>query len=261
MKKLFVNFDWRLFISLVILLSFGLMLIRSVAPNFFFHQLFNVFLGLFFFFFLVFFDYRFFSKIGGFLYLLALIGLILTFIFGAVTRGAVRWIQLGNFVLQPSELAKPLLILAFASFFTSRPLAKFRDLLFHLFLLVVPAFLIFAQPDLGSSLVVVFFWLGMLFVAGLPKRLIFTGGLLALVLLPLGWFVLQPYQKMRIFSFLNPFTDPLGSGYNLIQSMIAVGSGQFWGRGLGRGTQSHLRFLPERHTDFIFASLAEELGF
>jgi len=121
--------------------------------------------------------------------------------------------------------------------------------------------LIFLQPDLGSSLVVFIFWLGIAFAAGIPKRLIAGLGLVAAALFPLSWLILKQYQKERIFSFLNPFSDPLGSGYNMIQAMVAVGSGQWLGRGLGRGTQSHLMFLPERHSDFIFASLAEELGF
>lgn len=261
MKRFFVNFDWRLFLSLILLLILGLMILESVAPDLFFHQFINALLGLACFFFLIHFDYRFFTKLAGFLYGLSLLALVLTFVFGAVTRGSIRWIQIGSFTLQPSELVKPFLILSLASFLTIRPIRKGKNLLAHLLLLILPVFLIFGQPDLGSSLVVVFFWLVMVLAAGLPKRLVIFGSLFLLVLLPLGWFILQPYQKARIFSFLDPFADPLGSGYNLIQSMIAVGSGQFWGRGLGRGSQSHLRFLPEQHTDFIFASLAEELGF
>ena len=127
--------------------------------------------------------------------------------------------------------------------------------------MLLPALLIFFQPDLGSSLVLLFSWLGILIGAGFDWRLAVLGGATLLSSPFLFWRFLQDYQQQRILSFLNPTSDPLGAGYNLIQATVAVGSGQFLGRGLGRGTQSHLRFLPERHTDFIFASLAEELGF
>ncbi len=125
----------------------------------------------------------------------------------------------------------------------------------------MPIILIFSQPDLGSSLVVVSVWLGMLLVARTPLRVLFTLGIFLFLILPFGWFALKSYQQTRIISFINPFADPLSSGYSIIQSMVSVGSGRVFGRGLGWGTQSHLRFLPERHTDFIFASLSEELGF
>lgn len=261
MKKLFANFDWGIFASLVVLFVFGLMIIRSVAPQFFLPQLVYAFLGLIIFFLFTQLDYRIFPKLGGIFYSTSVVALILTFIFGAVTRGSVRWLQIGSFTLQPSELVKPFLILSFAWFLQTRPISNFQSLISNLLLFILPVWLIFSQPDLGSSLVVALFWLGLAFAAGIPSRLFAFGGLALAIFLPLGWFVLQPYQKARIFTFLNPFSDPLGAGYNVIQAMIAVGSGQIFGRGLGRGTQSHLRFLPERHTDFIFASLAEELGF
>ncbi len=260
MKKLFSRFDWVIFANLSILLVLGLMAVRSVAPELFLSQLIYTFLGLGLFFLFASLDYRTFFKLGRIFYFLSLAGLILTFIFGAVTRGSIRWIQIGRFTLQPSELVKPFLILTFASFLVSQPVGKIKSLLRNILFLVLPVLLIFLQPDLGSSLVVILFWLGMALMAGIPRRLLMIGALVALVLLPLGWFSLQAYQKARIDTFLNPFSDPLGTGYNMIQSMIAVGSGQIWGRGLGRGTQSHLRFLPEQHTDFIFASLSEELG-
>lgn len=261
MKRLFANFDWGIFISLIVLLIFGLMIIRSVVPEFFLPQLVYAFLGLIVFFLFTQLDYRIFLKLGGIFYFISIIGLVLTFVFGAVARGSIRWIQIGGFTLQPSELVKPFLILSFASFFVSRPITNLQSLISNLCLLILPALLIFGQPDLGSSLVVVFFWLGIAFAVGVPWRLAGVFGLLTAIFLPIGWFFLQFYQKARILTFLNPFSDPLGAGYNVIQSMIAVGSGQIFGRGLGRGTQSHLRFLPERHTDFIFASLSEELGF
>jgi len=261
MKKLFSNFDWGILASLIILLILGLAMIRSVAPELFLQQLIYTLLGLLIFFSFSQIDYRIFPRLRNIFYFACLVGLVLTFIFGAVTRGSIRWIQIGGFTFQPSELVKPFLILSFASFLTTKPITNYQSLITNLSLFILPALLIFGQPDLGSSLVVVFFWLAMAFVAGVPWRLVALVGFLAAIFLPLGWFFLQSYQKTRVLTFLNPFSDPLGAGYNMIQAMIAVGSGQIFGRGLGRGTQSHLRFLPERQTDFIFASLAEELGF
>ena len=138
---------------------------------------------------------------------------------------------------------------------------RFKDILFFLFLLLLPVLLIFKQPDLGSALVVLVFGLSIMFAKGIKKIYFIAGAVFLLLFLPLSWGLLKPYQQQRIFSFLNPQHDPLGSGYHLIQAQIAVGSGLFLGRGLGRGSQSQLQFLPERHSDFIFASLSEELGF
>jgi rod shape determining protein RodA len=126
---------------------------------------------------------------------------------------------------------------------------------------MIPFFLVFRQPDLGSSIVYASFWSAMLLAGGLPVWFLVTGVGLVAILLPFLWGHLAQYQKSRITTFLEPELDPKGAGYNALQSMIAVGSGQLFGRGLGRGTQSHLRFLPEFHTDFIFATLVEELGF
>lgn len=261
MRPRLVQFDWVIFGSLLILLVLGLTIIRSVAPELFFSQLIYAILGLILFFFLARLDYQIFLSLGKVFYFGAVFLLVLTFLFGAMSRGAVRWLQIGRFTLQPSELVKPLLILAFASFLTLRPITSFKDWLRQAWWLAWPILLIFFQPDLGSSLVVFLVWLTIIFAAGFPLRFLALAGLLGLILLPLTWFILQPYQRARVTTFLSPFADPLGSGYNIIQAMIAVGSGQIFGRGLGRGTQSHLRFLPEHHTDFIFASLSEELGF
>jgi len=126
--------------------------------------------------------------------------------------------------------------------------------------LALPIFLIFRQPDLGTTLVILAVWLGMILAQGLELKFLLSLLILSAVGLPFSWLFLKDYQKLRILTFLNPESDPLGAGYNLIQAMIAVGAGGIFGRGLGRGTQSQLAFLPEARTDFIFASLAEELG-
>ena len=201
--------------------------------------------------------YKTFAPVG---YFFALLLLLATFVLGASVRGAVRWIPLGSFQLQAGEFAKPFLILAFAYAIDRFPPRSLKNIGINLALFAVPVFLIFRQPDLGTALVVSAIWLTQIFVSGLPFWFIGTGGLLALIFGESLPHFLHDYQLKRLETFLDPFRDPLGAGYNVIQSIIAVGSGGVFGKGLGHGTQSHLSFLPERHTDFIFASLAEELG-
>lgn len=201
--------------------------------------------------------YKSFAPIG---YGISLFLLLATIIFGDTIRGSTRWIPLGSFQLQAGELIKPLLILAFAYFLERYPPKTIGNILINLGLFLLPTLLVFRQPDLGTALVLSAIWIAQIFVAGLSYWLI------ALSLLITGIFarflprLLAEYQLERLETFLNPEHDPLGAGYNVIQSIIAVGSGGLFGKGLGHGTQSHLRFLPERHTDFIFASLSEELG-
>lgn len=247
------NFDFLLLLSILIIALLGLAIVWSVAPAFLASQLIFFLLGLLAFFFFSLTDYRLFKNYSWLIYLVVLIFLILPFVFGEVTRGAVRWFQVGPVTVQPSEIAKPLLILFLAGF-----LSRYKIL--SLALVLLPVFLIFKQPDLGSTLVVFAICLGILFALGARIKWLVAGSLLLVMASPLVWRSLADYQKQRILSFVNSQADPLGSGYNLIQSVIAIGSGMIFGRGLGRGTQSHLYFLPERHTDFIFASLAEELG-
>lgn len=261
MKSLLTRLDWQLFIPAVVLLSLGLMMIRSVAPDSFQNQLIFALLGLGLYVVFSHFDSRILARLAGYFYLASTLSLMLTLVFGAISRGAARWLEIGAFRLQPSELVKPFLIVCFASLLAQKRPDNFRSVLGSLVLVAVPVVLIFIQPDLGSSLVVLAFWLTMIFISGLSKYWLIRAGVVAALLLPLAWAVLQPYQRQRLFTFADPFRDPLGSGYNIIQSMVAVGSGRLTGRGLGHGTQSHLQFLPERHTDFIFASLSEELGF
>jgi rod shape determining protein RodA len=193
-------------------------------------------------------------------YLGAVLMLLVTFALGATIRGSTRWIMIGGFQLQGGELAKPLLALAFAHFLEKYPPNSLRHLLLHLALSLLPIMLIFRQPDLGTALVVASIWLAELFVAGIPLWIVGLGGVSFLGLLQYLSHILHGYQLRRLETFLDPYQDPTGSGYNVIQSMIAIGSGGIWGKGLGHGTQSHLAFLPERHTDFAFASIAEELG-
>lgn len=206
-------------------------------------------------------DHAVYVALAPYLYLATLILLGSTYFFGESVRGSLRWIPLGSFQLQTSELVKPFLALFFAHYFTLNPVRDLRSLFASLLYFLPPFLLVFFQPDLGTSLVLASIYLSMLFVSGLPRIFLFVGSSLLVGLALLSPYFLAPYQLARLESFIDPSRDPLGSGYNVIQSTIAVGSGGFWGKGLGHGTQSHLKFLPERHTDFMFASLAEELGF
>jgi rod shape determining protein RodA len=201
-------------------------------------------------------------KRKNFLYLFILLLLFLPFLIGQVVRGSARWLQIGDFSLQPSELAKPLLILFYAKHLTSYRLKIGKNFIFSLIFMILPVGLILMQPDLGSAAIILFSLLFMVWLKfphwkwWLP---IFGLGILTLVLGPR--LLLHDYQMDRITSFLNPAADPLGKGYNLIQAKLAVGSGGLFGRGFGQGRQTQLAFLPEKHTDFIFAALGEELGF
>lgn len=208
-------------------------------------------------------NYEYLLYASPFFYLAALGLLGLVLVVGSHIRGAQRWIEVGPLTIQPSELSKPLLLITFASYFTlaREKINQLRWFLGGVLLLLIPSVLIYLEPDLGTMLVLFGVWLGLLYFSPLKARKL--AGLIGIlvILLPLTWQLLAPYQQERLISFLDPGADPLGSGYNLIQSKIAVGSGQLFGLGWGRGTQSHLQFLPEQHTDFIFATFAEEQGF
>ncbi len=245
-------------ISLSIL---GLVVIFSVAPNQFISQLIFVLIGLGLYFYLQRQDTAIFANLGPYFYVFSLILLGATLIFGQNIRGATRWLTLGSFRLQTSEIAKPLLIMSYANFLSRWKPINFKNILLNAILAFIPIFLIFLQPDLGTATIHFFIWLTMLFVAGLPTVYIFLIGLFLAIGVYLAPHLLHPYQLERLLTFLEPQRDPLGTGYNVIQATITIGSGRLWGRGLGRGTQAKLHFLPERHTDFVFASLAEEFGF
>lgn len=254
------NFDWITALILLFLSCFGLFLLLTIGFDVFLQQAAFLVTG----FVIIYLASRLDSIIlwwfAPFAYVLGNLFLLLSFL-GPKIRGASRWIFLGPIQIQPSELCKPLFLLAFAYFITKYTPRKLANLPILMGLFLVPLILVFRQPDLGSSLVYGSFWVAMLLAGGLPVTVLLSIVALCALLLPAGWFALLPYQRNRILTFLNPGLDPKGAGYNALQAMIAVGSGQIFGRGLGRGTQSQLRFLPENHTDFIFASVIEELGF
>ncbi|HEY5601174.1 MAG TPA: rod shape-determining protein RodA [Patescibacteria group bacterium] len=242
------------------LLAFGILVIYSGAVNLAVGQLIFAIIGSLIFLLTVQTDFRFFYKANFLMYVFVILLLILTIFVGTPIRGAVRWIDLGIFALQPSELAKPFVILTLASFFSTFQINNLKNILLSLAIVIVPVLFIFQQPDLGNSLVLLAIWASMFFASGVRLSYLAGMGALAIGTMPVIYSLLEDYQKQRLLTFLS-VNDPLGAGYNVLQSTIAVGSGQLFGRGLGLGTQSHLLFLPEFSTDFIFASLAEELGF
>lgn len=260
MAKIFKDFDWLIFLPVLVLAGFSLSILASPGENLFISQLAFFLIGFVLFFIFSQIDWQIYKSFAKLFYILSLLLLVLTF-FGPHIRGATRWIEILGFRWQPSELVKPLLVISLASFFYTHPPINLKALGTGLLLLLPPLFIIFRQPDLGNVIILFGVWTGIVYGAGLPAVLGLTGASLFFLLLPLGWFLLRDYQKARMMSFLNPFFDPGGAGYNSIQAMIAIGSGQFLGRGLSQGPQSRLLFLPEHQTDFIFASLVEELGF
>jgi len=193
-------------------------------------------------------------------YLGALLALLLVPLIGDVQMGARRWLDLGVVNVQPSELMKWALMLLLAHWFASRDAASMKSLLPAMVFALLPAVLIVLQPDLGTTLLLLFSAIVMIFSAGLPWKWAAYGVLTSLISLPVLWHNMHTYQKQRVLSFLHPEADPLGAGYHVIQSNIAIGSGGLFGKGYLHGTQARLHFLPEQHTDFIFAVLAEEGG-
>ncbi|MGF7186168.1 rod shape determining protein RodA [Desulfitispora alkaliphila] len=217
-------------------------------------------------------DYNQLKKYTKPLYIVNIILLLAVMFIGTTNKGATRWIALGPFDFQPSELAKIIIIITFAKFLAERQgrLNTFTDLLPCFIFVGVPMLLIMSQPDLGTSLVFVAITLGMMLVAGANAKLLgglVAGGFLAVVGALFAhfqfgmWLPLEGYQLMRLIVFIDPYIDELGSGYHMIQSLVAIGSGGLLGKGLYQGSQIQLHFLPEHHTDFIFSVIGEELGF
>src|SRR5574344_909506 len=205
---------------------------------------------------------RYFAKSSIYLYLIGLVLLILVELFGDISKGAQRWLNLGVIRIQPSELFKVVMPLAVATFLAKTPLPpKIFNTILAFLIVGIPTALILLQPDLGTaSLVAVAGSIG-IFIAGLSWWWIIAGAAAGAAALPVMWnFVLHDYQKQRVFTLLDPSSDPLGAGYHIIQSKIAIGSGGLYGKGWLQGSQSQLEFLPEPHTDFIFAGLSEETG-
>ncbi len=245
---------------ILITVIFGTMVLHSVA-NYAFPAYFlfiAVSLCAFIFFSLI--DFQILQSFSTLFYIISTLLLTLPILIGEVTRGSVRWIQIGGFTFQPAEIARPFLIL-FISHYLTRGELSVKKFASATVLFILPTFLILMAPSLGVSVLTFVGFIGAVLSLHFNKRLLITSVLLGLVLLPFSWFLLADYQKERITALMSPSSDPQGIGYNSIQALITVGSGGLTGRGLGEGVQTQLYFLPERHTDFIFASISEEMGF
>lgn len=264
------NIDWLLFMPLFVLLVLSLIVIYSISINpiapdqtLFRKQVVFAILGIIVFFVLSNTNYRLWMTYSKFLYVLCFLVLAYVLWFGLTIRGTTGWIDLGLISFQPVEFAKVGLIVFLARYFSEhgRLFFMWHHTVTSGLAVLVYTLLVLRQPDLGSAIVLIGVWFLMLMVVGIPRKHLVTLLVMFAVVGVISWFfVLEPYQKDRIVIFFNPQADMLGVGYNVRQSIIAVGSGQIFGRGFALGSQSQLRFLPEPETDFIFAVLAEELG-
>lgn len=261
MKRNFFFFDLWLMSPVLILIIMGLITLFSLNPLYARSQFFYVLFSLLAFYLFANIDYKIFKFLKTPLYIVSLILLIIVFIIGIESRGAVRWIDIFGIRIQFSELCKPFLSLALASFLANTDNRSFRSFFIAICLLLPVMLLILLQPDLGNALIYGGVAGIVLLVFGFPYSFFLAIIFPFLLFSPFLWLRLHEYQRKRLLTFINPANDPSGASYNVIQAIIAVGAGGFIGKGLSFGTQSGLKFLPERHTDFIFASLAEALGF
>lgn len=270
--RLWKHIDYTLVILVLALCILGLLIIYSSthqgnladgAMQFAKKQLISIISGLFICFLIAVVDYHEIEKIAIPIYILSLIMLIYVIYYGKEIGGARRWIQIAGQEFQPAEFAKIALIV-FLSDFLSRQKDKLPAFIYFSLPFMFTGILMllsYKQPDLGTALVFLAITLLMIFIAGIRWRYIIIGFFLVLSLFPISWSLLRDYQRSRLILFLNPEMDPLGAGYNIIQSKVAIGSGGLLGKGLFSGIQSQLKFLPSQHTDFVFAVLGEELGF
>ena len=270
-NSFFKRIDWLLLLFILPILSAGLVTMKSFVPddggvNFFGRQLIWIAISLAVFFAFSFIDFRFLKRtdvlMSLFLFFCGVLAIL--FVIGHASHGAQKWLALGGVSIQPADMMKLVIILIMAKYFSRRHV-EIRDIK-HIFIsalyAIIPFLLVLFQPDFGSALIIFLIWFGMTLVSGISKThlaLVAGGGLLIFAVM---WFaVFAPYQKARIVNFIHPLASVQGSGYNALQSTIAVGSGQVFGKGIGFGTQSRLQFLPEYQTDFIFAAFSEEWGF
>lgn len=253
--------DLGLILPVVILLCFSLITLSSINSDLFRNQLFYIVISFFVFIFFSRINLRTLLSYSVHIYIASLVVLLIVLILGVESRGAVRWIDIFGIRIQFSEIFKPILAVSVCSFIATRENKYLKTFLSILLLAMPVGILIFLQPDLGNAIIYGLVLFATLFTAGFPIIWFLLTLVFIAVASPVLWLFLRDYQKERLFTFINPQNDPLGSSYNVIQSIIAVGSGMLIGKGYGQGTQSLLQFLPERHTDFVFATLSEEFGF
>lgn len=271
-RRLVTNFDWTLIGLVSAICLMGILNVYSasaaykvVGAPYYVKQLSWMGFGLILSLVVASVDYHILEDFSYWFYGFLLILLVVVLLFGKRSLGATRWLNLGFFTIQPSELMKIVIIITFARFFNNFHTVgglTVKNMLFPLALLALPVLLIMKQPDLGTATMVVLIAVSMAFYIGFRWSTVVTFALVTVPLVYFGWAVyMKPYQKNRVLDFINPERSRLGSGYHIIQSKIAVGSGGFWGKGFVKGTQAQLRFLPEQHTDFAFSVFAEEWGF
>lgn len=265
-----IGFEWFSILAILFLITSSLVTIYSLSLsdenslNIFHKQIIFFVLSLPFFIFFSFYDYRNWKLYSGIFYIASLVLLTLVLLIGKNIRGTSSWFDLGFFNFQPVEIVKIFVIIILAKYFSKniKSITGFKDIFLSFLYIMIPVFLTIRQPDFGSAAVILVIWFGMLMMTNINKKTIAAILVMIAACSFVGWnFLLKDYQKERVEVFLDPQKDALGSGYNIIQSMVAVGSGGIKGKGLGYGSQSQLNFLPEKHNDFIFAVIAEENGF
>ncbi|MDQ3018549.1 MAG: rod shape-determining protein RodA [bacterium] len=258
-----------------LLIVSGLLLIAGLAIQYavslsggtmqiFYRQLIFSVIGIVLFMILASYNYHKLAKINRIVYIILIGALLYLIIFGDPIRGSARWIDIGFFRLQPAELAKIVVGIGLSRWLYLKrgQINSWSNLVITFLYAAIPAVLILREPDLGSAMIVMSIWFGLLLISPVRRTFIVMFLIAAVIFSGVAWkYILHDYQQTRIEVFLDPDKDPKGKGYNVRQAIIAVGSGEFFGRGLGRGLQSQLKFLPERQTDFIFASASEEIGF
>lgn len=270
-RRLLINFDWTLLVTLLAVIGMALVNLYSASHTGFYgtpaymKQLYFLLMGAAVMLLIVSVDYRVLIAWNYPLYTVIILLLLSALLFGKTTAGTQRWIDLGFFKLQPSEPAKLSLVIVLASYYYRKDTGKgfsLRELMVPGGLAALPFILILKQPDLGTALMLGCVFVSMTLFVKLRMSTLLTLLSVCAAIVPFGWkYGLKPYQRQRIETFLNPESDPLNAGYHIMQSKIAVGSGGKFGKGFLAGTQVHLDFLPERHTDFAFSVLAEEWGF
>lgn len=270
-RRIFQNFDWTLLALVMAVCAIGVVNIYStgfsLADNqspLYIKQLQWIFLGLAFLGLAFLIDYRAISQAAYVIYGLSIASLVFVALFGHTANGAQRWISFGVFLFQPSELMKVTVIIALARYFDDHKSHEpylLRELFIPCLIVLIPFVLILKQPDLGTSLVLVIVSASIVLFIGMNGKSILIALTSVLAAMPVAWHFLKDYQKDRLLTFLSPENDPLGTGYHIIQSMIAIGSGGFLGKGFLQGSQTQLKYLPEQQTDFVFSVFAEEWGF
>ena len=260
--------NWLFIILLIIICSIGVALLYSIAgaswDPWAFKQIVRILIGLTVLILMSLVNISFWYKLANPLYLFSIFLICLTFLVGKEISGATRWIDLHFFSFQPAEITKIFVILALAKYFHSIKLQSYdikQRIFFPLLIFTIPFVLIFKQPDLGTALILFFTGIIVLFLSGLQIKTFIFSSIIGIISLPVFWIFLEDYQKSRIINFLDQQSNTLGANYHITQSKIALGSGGFFGKGFLEGTQSHLNFIPEMETDFIFSVLGEEFGF